>query len=267
MIRAASQRLVLETAENIAVEFELAGLASRFLAYVVDAIIQMAVLVILVYVVSIAAALLSSAVSLDIEGGWVTAVLILAIFILYEGYFILFETMWRGQSIGKRILGLRVIKDNGQSVAFLDVVIRNIMRFADMLPPVLYFPTYGLGSVVLMSNRFHKRIGDFAAGTIVVREKFLRGFDHVRSLKIHPDYLRQIRIPFTGRLSNDDIHLVREFFYRKNTFPPDIRKRLSAKISRYITQRLKMTTAIPDEQAMKFLDDLMLYMENQQVGY
>lgn len=265
MMRSVSQRLILETAENIAVEFQLAGLASRFLAYVIDAVIQMAILVILVYVLSISAAILSSAVSLNVENGWISAVLILAIFLLYEGYFILFETMWRGQSIGKRILGLRVIKDNGQSVAFLDVVIRNVMRFADMLPPVLYFPTYGLGSVVIMSNRYHKRIGDFAAGTIVVREKFIHGFDHVRSLKIHPDYLRQIRIPFTGRLTNDDIHLVREFFYRKNTFPPDVRKQLSAKICRYITKRLKLTTAIPDERAMKFLDDLMLYMENQQV--
>ncbi len=263
MIRHAGQRLVLETAENIALEFELAGLASRFLAYVLDAIIQLAILLILVYLVSITAALLSSVKWLNVEGDWLVAALIIGIFLLYEGYFIFFETLWRGQSIGKRILGLRVIKDNGQAVAFLDVVIRNIMRFADMLPPVLYYPTYGLGSVVLMSNRFHKRIGDFAAGTLVVREKSMKGFEHVRSLKIHPDYLRQIRIPFTGRLSNDDIHLVREFFFRKNMFPAELRRRLGFRIATYISKRLKANITMTEPESIRFLDDLMLYLENQ----
>jgi len=226
-----TSNISVETPENIRLEFELAGLASRFLAYLMDAIIQFAVLMILFYVISIASAVFS-AISIDFSKEWVPVLLIISVFLLYEGYYIFFETYWRGQSVGN-----------------------------DMLPPVWFYPTYGIGSAVLISNRLSKRIGDFAAGTIVVREKRVRGFEHVRSLQIHPDYLRQIRMPFTGRLNKQDLYLVREFFFRKNSFSGDVRVRLASKIAEYVRSKLKMEQ--PISNPVKFLDDLMLFLENR----
>lgn len=252
-------KIAVDTPENIQLEFELAGLASRFLAYLMDALIQLAILLILFYALTIAAVALSSFVPEEARD-FLPVAAILLIFLLYEGYFVFLETYWRGQSIGKRILGLRVVKDGGQPIRFTDAFIRNIMRFADMLPPIWFYPTYGIGCAVLMSNRLHKRIGDFAAGTIVVREKRIRGFEHVRALQIHPDMLRQIRMPFTGSLTNDDLYVVREFFYRKNTFPPDVRLKLAESIATHIRVKLRMEQ--PIAQPVKFLDDLMLYLEN-----
>src|SRR4029078_5649079 len=81
------------------------------------------------------------------------------------GYYMVFEILWNGQTPGKRLVGVRVMRENGYPIRPVDAVIRNLVRIVDWLPA-----TYGIGVLTMLLNKRSKRLGDFASGTIVVRE-------------------------------------------------------------------------------------------------
>jgi uncharacterized RDD family membrane protein YckC len=165
--------LDVRTAEAVAVRFELAGLGSRFLALAADLALQLLV-VLAVFIVL----MLYSAIAVNhgpfrvVPGGvqklgsaLAIALITIASFVLFFGYFIVFELAWNGQSPGKRLLGLRVIRDGGFPVDAGASVIRNLVR---ILEASLGF--YAISAVVTLLSPENKRLGDFAAGTIVVRD-------------------------------------------------------------------------------------------------
>jgi hypothetical protein len=94
------------------------------------------------------------------------AVLLLVNFLLIWGYYVAFEMLWNGQTPGKRVCNLRVMRENGYALGFLDSLIRNLVRIIDFLP--LY---YGVGVVTMLIDNRSRRLGDLAAGTIVVKER------------------------------------------------------------------------------------------------
>jgi hypothetical protein len=96
----------------------------------------------------------------------VLAIFIFLNFLLLWGYFALFEAFWHGQTPGKRVMKLRVIKDSGRQITFFESLARNLLRFVDYLPGF-----YLTGVITMLCNRRNKRLGDFAAGTIVVHER------------------------------------------------------------------------------------------------
>ena len=107
----------------------------------------------------------------------------LALFLMFFGYFIFFEAVWRGQTPGKRLLGLRVIRQDGTRLGLAGAAIRNLLRVADSLP--LF---YGVGILSIILSRRRQRLGDFAAGTIVVRDVVaLRPVSLALPLGRHPD--------------------------------------------------------------------------------
>jgi len=255
--------LVIETPENIFLEFELAGLGSRFLAYVIDTFIEGILLFVLTYIVGILATVGGLAFkNVTYDNSWTTVVLVFGVFIIYECYFIFFETYWRGQTPGKRVMSLRVIKEGGYPIRFFDAVVRNILRVVDMMPPLWFFPSYGLGSFVLMNNRQSKRLGDFVAGTLVIKEKSASGFENMTSVRVTPEYIQNIRMTGVSRITDNEYFLVREFFYRKNLFTPERRQWVAHRIATVIRKKLKV-----DERAyqndIRFLDDLMFLMESR----
>jgi uncharacterized RDD family membrane protein YckC len=154
--------LTVVTPENVTVTYELAGVASRFLAALVDAFIQ----IVAIGLLSAVAYLVGS--NVPAAANVAVAVLIMGVFTTFFGYHILFEALWKGQSPGKRLLGLRVVRDGGLPVTFTSIVTRNLVRLVDFL---LVF--YGIGILSIIFSRQFKRLGDFAAGTIVVREETL----------------------------------------------------------------------------------------------
>jgi hypothetical protein len=97
-------------------------------------------------------------------------VIFLWLFVTCWGYFLLFEWLWKGQTPGKRLLGIRVIRLNGTAVTFDESAVRNLLRLADALPLPIPLPIFpgGLGFVIAASNRASRRLGDLAAGTLVV---------------------------------------------------------------------------------------------------
>ena len=155
----ASDDLVISTPERVAFQYEIAGIGSRFLAQVVDGLVITAALI----VVSILAAALGGVFSSPELGLLVELILV---FVLLAGYFLVSEAVWNGQTLGKRSARLRVVGDHGEPLTIGQAIIRNLIRIVDFLP---FF--YGIGMLTLFINGRGKRLGDFAAGTLVVRDK------------------------------------------------------------------------------------------------
>ena len=155
----------IRTPENIELSFALAGPASRAAAYFIDLLIMSVVCQMLLNLIVYAFALLASALGASGEA-WVAAIGGLGFFALYNGYFILLEWLLNGQTPGKRLLHIRVIKQGGYALRFLDTLLRNLLRVIDFLP--LF---YGVGLTSLLLTRDSQRLGDLVAGTLVVYQE------------------------------------------------------------------------------------------------
>jgi uncharacterized RDD family membrane protein YckC len=166
--------VTIDTPERVAFSIELADLGSRFLAIAVDMTIQIVALLAVVIVLAGAWDLLGasgSAPRLQPVRTTILSVGMIALLLIFWGYHVAFETWGRGQTPGKRIFGLRVIKDDGSPVGFLDAVVRNLVRVVDILPS-----SYAIGVVAIFLSKQHKRLGDMAAGTLVVHEPAARSW-------------------------------------------------------------------------------------------
>jgi uncharacterized RDD family membrane protein YckC len=199
---------VVETPENIFFGYEVAGLGSRFLASLIDSLIQGALYLMLVIGISaIGASNLFEDLPAEFEN-WLVALVLLVLFMIQFGYFFFFEIILNGQSPGKRALGLRVVKENGLPLSILDALIRNIVRVID------FFPFgYGIGVIVMFANRRAKRLGDFAAGTVVVKLR-----DHIKlsDLETKPAPVEHTtELPGAARLKESDIELIESFLQRR----------------------------------------------------
>lgn len=167
----------VETPESVAFGYPVAGIGSRFIGALVDTAalaggIGALGCGLLAFVVAAAddvpadAGAPAGALPSDWIVGAVLAVAALVLFLIVWGYYIVFETLWDGQTPGKRVAGTRVVRLDGGAAGFREAVVRNLVRFADFLPL-----GYGIGLVVLFADRHTRRLGDLAAGTIVVREQ------------------------------------------------------------------------------------------------
>lgn len=161
------------TPEQVAIQYELAGIGSRGIAALVDAGVQILLVLLLLafgWILQLVNILPGMDRLLDrLTENVIAAIIILGMFLISWGYFIIFETLWNGETPGKRMMGLRVIKDGGYPVDFRAVLIRNLLRAADALPLLPEIPVYCFGVIAVMAHGQSKRLGDMAAGTLVVR--------------------------------------------------------------------------------------------------
>jgi len=150
----------VSTPEAVVIAYDVAGIATRCLANLID----------LFFIVCWGTALAIAGVLLASNGRFAQEVAVILIltggFLLIWGYFIVFETIWQGQTPGKRTLKIRVLKTSGYPITLVDAVIRNLVRFADLLPGF-----YGVGLITMFFSPQARRLGDYAAGTVVVRER------------------------------------------------------------------------------------------------
>ncbi len=156
-----SREIILVTPEHVELKFEVAGVGSRFVAMLLDTLWQVlatTLLVVVVVVIPGAAALF------DDLSSWVIAALVLLLFSLWTGYFLFFETRWNGQTPGKRSAGIRVIRDTGHPLDFRSALLRNVLRAVDSLPGM-----YAIGFVSVFFSPQYRRLGDYVAGTLVVK--------------------------------------------------------------------------------------------------
>jgi len=140
----------VETPEGVALSLRCAGVVPRALAWLLDLLVRMAVLMAL-------------STALGLLGGAGTGVFLVLMFLVFWAYPVVFEVFRDGQTPGKRAFGLKVVSDNGTPVAWLPSVVRNLLRTVDMLP-VLYM--FGVASSLIDPSG--RRLGDLVAGTVVV---------------------------------------------------------------------------------------------------
>lgn len=157
----------VETPEHIAFEFRVAGPWRRGVAYVIDLVIRVTLFFVLAVLLVLATALSP----FDELSKTPMAVLLLAYFVTEWFYFVLFEWLWSGLTPGKKALGLRVVREGGLPVTLPDALLRNLLRAADLLPPLGPMPSYLVGGLVSASDVRFRRLGDLAAGTFVVVEE------------------------------------------------------------------------------------------------
>src|SRR5207253_9899772 len=149
--------ITLATPEGVHLELTLAGVGSRFAAALVDLAIQIALLIVIAVV---------GFVVIGGRSGFEVAAVTILSFLVFAAYDILFEVFASGRTPGKRLNGLRVVRTDGSPVGFFTSAVRNVLRLADLLPGM-----YLAGIVSILVTRRNQRLGDLAAGTLVVRER------------------------------------------------------------------------------------------------
>ena len=205
------EMLNIDTPENVAFGYTVAGIGSRFLAALVDTTIIVLLQLIVLGTSSFA---LKAAKLMNELDAWAAAIFGLVAFALFWGYYIFFEMLWNGQSPGKRWAGLRVIRTDGTPVTLAESIIRNLVRLIDFLPI-----GYGIGIVAMFLNDQARRLGDMAAGSLVVHDG---GEISLKSIVAHGHIAIPINLPELKpglrleRLSSQDIQLLEDFLARRS---------------------------------------------------
>lgn len=254
-----SDQLSIDTPELVQLEFSVAGLGSRALACLIDYLLQGTVFTLLfvaLVLIALAAPETTSTTAQDASspgGVWVTAIVLLIIFLFQWGYFTLFEAFWNGQTPGKRLLRLRVIEQSGRSVSFLDSLSRNLLRVVDMLPGF-----YLVGMIFVFTSRRCQRLGDMVAGTLVIHEKKIvtpmwdgNAARHLTAslMQSNPteSQVRSSGLPadLVARLSLADVEVLENFEERRLHLPYETSLALAAKLAGQMAQ--KMGTPVPED--------------------
>ena len=214
-------RFTITTPEGVALDLSLAGVGSRFIATMLDVLIQVSI--------GLAGLLIFSNL---LDGGVLTLVLSIGAFLLLFAYDVAFEVLAGGRTPGKRATGLRVVRESGAPVTFVTSAIRNILRLVDFLPAF-----YGIAMASVFLTRRHQRLGDLAAGTLVVRER-LGGRGNEPT--IGPAVSRAAPAGWDiSSVTSEDLAIVRAFLERRprltagarNQLADDLANRLQAKVA------------------------------------
>jgi len=222
--------LVVETPELIPLEFPVAGIGSRFLALAIDVLFQalaVAVLGIMAIVIS------ARGYRMQTRGVWMTAIIVLLLFLLHFGYFAVFEALWNGQSPGKRLTHLRVIQDSGRPITVYEAVARNLLRIVDGMPGL-----YGVAIVSALLSPKSKRLGDYVAGTVVVLEKPAALETGVQWDSPRPPGNERYDV---SRLTPEEFQLMEAFLLRRNQLAENVRADTARKIIERISETLELT--------------------------
>jgi uncharacterized RDD family membrane protein YckC len=259
--------VTIETPEHFELQFQLAGIGVRFLAFLVDRLIQAGAILGLLFVVTLFLSM--SGVIAEVTdffvaagkyiGQWVIAFAIVLYGVISIGYFILFEYLWSGATPGKRFQEIRVIRKDGRPLTFLDAAIRNILRFVDLLGDV-----YPLGLLVMFLDSKSRRLGDMAAGTLVVMETTVREPFVPRKPKRVTEADPQLR-DVVSCMTPEDYRLIAKFLARRNELDSEYRSKLVREILDSILDKAphSITTTSEPERLMEKLQ--ALYMERTRI--
>ena len=235
-------RISIPTPEGVELELVLAGVGSRLVATLVDYLIRTAVLLALFFV--------GGAVAGDEAGGFVAAVFIVGAFLVFFAYDVAFETLAAGRTPGKRAAGLRVVRHGGEPVGLVASAVRNLLRLVDSLPGI-----YAVGAACILVSQRNQRLGDLAAGTLVVRERRapLPSFPPPPPA---PDFATADRYAAwdVSGVTSFELVTVRRFLERRWQLDPTARGRLGWELAQRL--RPKVVGAPPDLHPEQFLEEL-----------
>ena len=239
-------RLRIETPEGVDLEVTLAGLASRTGACFVDSLIISATLVVLFIAMSLLGAF--AAQSSEDLFLLILGIGSLASMVVLIGYYLLFESLNGGRTPGKAAFGIRVISVDGSPLGFGAVAIRNLVRLVDFLPAF-----YAVGLIAIVTNKRNQRVGDLAAGTVVIRDRkvvaappanLVEGID----LTVLPPW-------DVSMVSEEEVGLVRRFAERRQSMQPANRAHLAAILAGPLRAKIAAPDAPSDD--IEFLTRLL----------
>ena len=207
-------RITIATPEGVDLELMLAGVGSRFVSALVDLAIQIALLV---GVTGLAVAVRA------FGSGFGAAFALIAAFFVFAAYDVLFEVFAAGRTPGKRVNGLRVVRIDGSPVTFFTSAVRNVLRLVDILPGM-----YLVGIAAILVTRQNQRLGDVAAGTLVVRERTEQ--PALQGLRA-PQPLPSTNAWDATGVTADELAAVRSFLARRFELTWEARYRLAADLA------------------------------------
>ncbi len=218
----------LVTPEAVVLQFETAGLGSRLLAVMIDLAILGVVLV------AAATGLTAFAEVGALTSGVAVAVLFVVIFACLFGYFVGFETLWRGRTLGKAALGLRVVTREGAPVGFRHAAIRAALTMID------FWLTSGAGAVLtVLFTRQNQRLGDLAAGTLVLRERTGATPPAAVRFPAPPGWEGYVASLDVAAMTAAEYQAARSLLMRAATLPPAVRTNLAAELGTSLATRLR----------------------------
>jgi len=266
-----SREILVATPENIEIEYEMGGLGSRFLANLVDALMQVVVFAGVALVFGLIGLLLGlthftwAHELVAFFEGILQALAAIVFFLILWGYFIWFEIVWNGQTPGKRQMGLRVVRDGGYPVNAFNVITRNLLRVVDGMPILtlglvivgLSDHSSALGALgglsilvtlcfMLFSARY-QRLGDFVAGTMVVKQRAPR-VPTLEALapppRVLPEHLAAYALKDIGRhvyeMTVPEYRAVRHYLDRRWQLAPMMQQYAAMRLAIPLMERLEI---------------------------
>jgi uncharacterized RDD family membrane protein YckC len=226
------KRVKSQTPESVELEFILAGLGNRIYALIIDYLIWSFTLLLIL----ITWAFLINKITWlqsDPIRQWTSAIQILMLFAVYIGYFICFETLWRGQTPGKRYVKIRVIREDGRNVGIQQSILRSLLRPIDDL--------FCLGFLLILFTAQEKRLGDWVAGTISIQEGQTVTKQQITLSPAASDLA--VRFIETGKIAaitTDEFATIRKYLYRYPALDPARRNEVSDRLSHQLLNRIEL---------------------------
>lgn len=263
------ETLIIETPERVPLEFALASIGNRFLAVAIDHFIQyLSIFIIAWAVISLG----------NIGGGagadspeqffsempkWTLALLILGVFLIFASYFILFEWLWNGQTPGKRLLKLRVIREDGRPLTLWEAIARNLLRICDAVPGFV-LPVYSVGLIVIFLSSRDQRLGDIFAGTVVIRERTdeVPTFAETFSNPVSDTAFSRVQRPVNtnanvSSLNEKEVEVVESFLRRRWDLTDRQRLWMAWRIALPLMYKLKPNYNVDDFTYEGFLEEIL----------
>jgi uncharacterized RDD family membrane protein YckC len=224
----ATDKLTIDTPEQVHLEFVLAGIGSRFMAAFLDVLIET-----LGYLFLFLLSLFwfSTGLFNGNRSIWWDAFVGLVIFCINWGYYAIFEALWKGQTPGKRWAGIRVIKDSGRPINAFEAIARNLLRVVDFLPVF-----YGFGVITMLLNAKNRRLGDYVAGTLVVHESS----DDESKIFFNTPTWTEFALHQAAGLTVQEAELIETFLARRLEIPWEVRQVNSKRIADMVSARLNI---------------------------
>jgi uncharacterized membrane protein SpoIIM required for sporulation/uncharacterized RDD family membrane protein YckC len=226
-----SNTVEVETPELVVLSYTIAGVGSRAYAAIIDYVICFLIVLVADVGITVFVAKAGGLVR-NASASFAIAMIILIQFAVLWGYYVLFEALADGRTPGKRLQRLRVVRDGGYSVTFGASAVRNLMRIVDMQPIVVY----GVGMISVLFSKSGKRLGDMAAGTIVVKEDFVRRPVIVEPAAGFSNSAEPARLH--AALSAAEFDLLERFSQRQRDLDPERRAKIAAQLSERLAPAL-----------------------------
>ncbi len=238
------ERMTIRTPEHVELRLLLAGAGNRFLALLLDLMLQALLFVGIFAGAGVALwagrSFLADATERVLEqfGVWLVAAFVFLLFLVQWGYFTLFETLWAGQTPGKRLVKIRVVREDGRPIGFAEAAIRNLLRVVlDSQPLNLY----AVGFVTGMLNARFRRLGDFVAGTVVIRERRRAVPGAGPRLRAPAQPALAQAGPLVRQLTREEAAMLQAYLRRRDELDVAKRSEMARRIATSLMQRLGVT--------------------------